>query len=184
MARNLTNDMNKETETITDLSVPLVQPLFEIPDNTLNCPICFEDIHAINVSITTCGHAFHCFCLLKAVENNIECPLCRHELLDIDEEDETTNDDDEETNDDEATEDMSIREEDSNVTLEQLAAKMTNLGYTMKDLLYMMVPVNTDNPRYTDELCDEIYETIDKIKDGRIPLSMRDNRSYLEAANR
>lgn len=174
-----------------DLSVAIASPKFEIPSNCLeDCPICMEKITGVNISVTTCGHAFHCFCLLTAVESNEECPLCRHPLVKIDYE--TDEDDDENENgdgdDDEddsetihSTSTSSNDDEHSLVTLEQLTTKMSNLGYTMKDLIYMLTPIRSDDPKYTEEYCDELFETVEKIKDGRIPLSQVDTRTYHQA---
>ena len=44
------------------------------------CPVCFEKIGTKNVSVTKCGHEFCTTCLLKAVNRNGECPMCRNML--------------------------------------------------------------------------------------------------------
>ena len=161
-----------------DLRVAIVSSRFEIPALCLeNCPICFEEIVGVNMSITTCGHAFHCFCLLAAVERNDECPLCRHTLVNTTDDDDD-DDDDSETLDDSSNESTSTDDEASNVTLEQLSNKLTNLGYTMIDLLYMLTPISSVNPRHNDAFCESTYDMIDNIKNGRVPLSQRDTRSY------
>jgi hypothetical protein len=167
-----------------DVSVAIAPPKFQIPSDSLeDCPICMEKIIGVNISVTTCGHAFHCFCLLTAVESNEECPLCRHPLVkieyDTDDEGEnnTDGDDGSETIGSNSTR-SSDDEEDSIVTLEALTNKISNLGYTMKDLIYMLTPIRSDDPKYTEDYCENLFDTIDKIKDGRIPLSQRDTRSY------
>lgn len=169
-----------------DLSVAIAPPKFQIPSDSLeDCPICMEKIIGVNISVTTCGHAFHCFCLLTAVESNEECPLCRHPLVKIeyetdDDEGENNNDgdDDSETIGSNSTRSSDEDEEDSIVTLEALTNKISNLGYTMKDLIYMLTPIRSDDPKYTEDYCENLFDTIDKIKDGRISLSQRDTRSY------
>ena len=44
------------------------------------CPICFDKIMDKNVSVTKCGHTFCTTCLLKSVNRNGECPICRTKL--------------------------------------------------------------------------------------------------------
>ena len=177
---SVSNKKNAEV----DLSIVLAQPRFEIPENCLeNCPICMEDILGVNISITTCGHAFHCFCLLTAVERNEECPLCRHPLIKIDYETDEDDEEDGDENDEETINSSSDaseeqEEEDSVVSLEQLTNKIINLGYTMKDLIYMLTPIQSDDPKHTEQYEDGFFEIIEKIKDGRIPLSQRDTRTY------
>jgi len=175
-----------------DLSIPLVPPIFEIPEGCIEpCPICFEQVDGINISVSTCGHVFHCYCLLRAVKKNSHCPLCRHLLIKNDNEEDDDDDyddmphlitdtDDDSTEESNSSFDSSSTETDneSQVTLEQLANKMTNLGYTMADLLYLITPINSQNPKHTDDFCDKIFDTIDNIKNQTIPLSQRDNRSY------
>lgn len=43
-----------------------------------NCPVCYEPIADINVSITKCNHRFHTSCLLLCKG---ECPMCRSVLV-------------------------------------------------------------------------------------------------------
>ena len=48
------------------------------------CSICLEEVtNNVNVSITQCGHKFHCSCMLSIHRNNIgiSCPLCRTLLV-------------------------------------------------------------------------------------------------------
>ena len=181
-----TNNIKAQSnESNIDLSQPLTQPKFEIPSKCIeNCPICFEDILAINMSITTCGHSFHCYCLLTAVEMNEGCPMCRHPLVKINYETDEEDEDNEEDEDDEEDEDgeesitSTDTEEQSVVSLDQLTNKIINLGYTMKDLIYILTPIKSNESRHTPQYEDDFFDIIDKIKDGRIPLSQRDTRTY------
>ena len=45
------------------------------------CVICFENISEKNSCTTECGHQFCCNCLLRSVQTNTNCPLCRHQLI-------------------------------------------------------------------------------------------------------
>jgi len=54
--------------------------------STDTCSICLEEVtNNVNVSITQCGHKFHCSCMLSIyIRNNntgISCPLCRTLLV-------------------------------------------------------------------------------------------------------
>ena len=49
-----------------------------------SCPICLKIIGK-DSSKTICGHLFCTGCLLKAVQRNSSCPLCRGELIKTDE---------------------------------------------------------------------------------------------------
>lgn len=44
------------------------------------CSICLENPGTKNVSITACGHKFCTSCLLKSLQKNNTCPMCRTEL--------------------------------------------------------------------------------------------------------
>lgn len=45
-----------------------------------DCPICFETLH--NPVITNCGHFFGRGCIMRAIEDQHRCPMCRAELRD------------------------------------------------------------------------------------------------------
>jgi hypothetical protein len=50
---------------------------------TTDCPICCEIIKGPqNIVITSCGHSFHCSCLVHHVaKGRINCPICRMNLV-------------------------------------------------------------------------------------------------------
>ena len=58
-------------------------PLFEIPScaDLGECVICFEDIKAVNMLITRCGHSFHESCCIADLAESNGCPLCRAQLI-------------------------------------------------------------------------------------------------------
>lgn len=41
------------------------------------CPICIEEIKTENTVITACHHAFCDYCILKHIQKNDNCPICR-----------------------------------------------------------------------------------------------------------
>jgi hypothetical protein len=98
---------------------------------------------------------------------------------DDDSEGEYERDDDQEDDEDQDQED---EEQDSQPSLEQLATKLQNMGYTMADVLgifYAAKPEDS-NKRYTHEFWEKIDADIDGILEGTIPLSARDTRSYAD----
>ena len=44
------------------------------------CPICYDEIGSDSAK-TQCGHLFHTACLLRASQENVNCPMCRTELV-------------------------------------------------------------------------------------------------------
>jgi len=59
------------------------QPIFALPEGiTLGeCPICYDEIKMINMTVTRCGHVFHASCAFECLEHRIDCPLCRTQLV-------------------------------------------------------------------------------------------------------
>jgi len=48
------------------------------------CPICFDSIDMKNIAVTECGHMFHSTCIFRNLELRIDCPMCRHPLVEVD----------------------------------------------------------------------------------------------------
>jgi Ring finger domain len=165
---------------------PEKDPLFEAPIPLGECPICYEDLKMIDITITKCGHTFHSSCMFRALEQNLDCPMCRCQLLaPQEEEEEEGSDDDSDGEDDEADEEGTENgEEEAKVSLEQLAGKLTNMGYTMADIIrYIMnVKSETNEAKYTEEYDDKLYADMTGIMDGTISLAHRDARSYAQVA--
>ena len=84
--------------------------------NEKECPVCYETVPSgVNNCTTDCGHAFCFTCIMKCLENNNTCPICRHILHEeqhYDDSDDDHTDDDDENDDDENDDD----ENDSNVS--------------------------------------------------------------------
>jgi hypothetical protein len=169
-----------------DVSKPLVEPLFALPCGFQfpECAICYEQIEMVNVTVTTCGHTFHSSCAFKALENNDCCPMCRHQLLaePVDDESEGEYEEsvDEEGSDDEG-EEGDDEEEEVKVNLEQLAGKLTNMGYTMTDILKFFVAdvkSQANEAKYDDQFISKMENDINGVIEGTISLAHRDARSY------
>lgn len=49
---------------------------------TIECPICYDEIVQTNNCVTTeCGHQFHCKCLMQnSATNGFSCPMCRTKM--------------------------------------------------------------------------------------------------------
>jgi len=52
----------------------------QVEEEADKCPICLEEIKAVNVSITACGHKFCTSCLLSSLKKDNRCPACRGEI--------------------------------------------------------------------------------------------------------
>jgi hypothetical protein len=171
-----------------DVSKPLVEPLFALPCGFTfpECAICYEPIEMVNVAVTTCGHVFHASCAFKALDRADCCPMCRHQLVDElpEEEDEDSDggEDEDEDEDEDQDQDEDGHEEVAKVSLEQLTGKLTNMGYTMADIIRSLVHVKseTNEAKYTEERDDKLHADIWGIMDGTITLAHRDARSYAQ----
>jgi len=185
------SDSSPQREKV-DVHKPIAEPLFELPcDCELpDCAICLDPIAMVNVTVTTCGHTFHSSCVFKSLKANDNCPLCRHELvepLEDDDEFEEIDDDDDDnetatTGDDNET--ATTEDDGVKVNAEQLANKLTHMGFTLADIIKVLVVdiKSANEEKYTEDYCDHLSMTLDQIMDGSIPLSQRDNRSYVEVA--
>jgi Zn finger protein HypA/HybF involved in hydrogenase expression len=57
------------------------------------CSICQEDVIGVHVRIRHCNHCFHQACIRQWFEVNPRCPVCRHDIRDLQPQ-ETHNDND------------------------------------------------------------------------------------------
>jgi hypothetical protein len=105
------------------------------------CPICYDQLSMINLTITRCGHAMHSSCMFMALEKADCCPMCRTQVMrsipDDDDDDESEGDEYDRDDDQEEDQDEEEDEEEQNKrpSLEQFASKLKNMGYTMADVL-------------------------------------------------
>jgi hypothetical protein len=155
------------------------------------CPICYEQLNMINITVTRCGHTMHSSCIFTALETTDNCPMCRTQLcreIEDDDDDESEfneNNENIQQQDDEDDEDEDDEEEEaSGPTVEQLATKLQNMGYKPADfLMFIFSGLKSDNKeRYSQEFMDKLDDDVEDIIDGTIPLSMRDTRSYADVA--
>jgi hypothetical protein len=151
------------------------------------CPICYDQLSMINLTITRCGHAMHSSCMFMALEKADCCPMCRTQVMrsiPADDDDESEGDEyDRDDDQDQDQDDQEDEEEQNNrPSLEQFATKLQNMGYTIADVLGIFYDAKPEdsNKRYTPEFWQKIDADIDGILDGTIPLSARDTRSYAD----
>jgi len=165
-----------------DCSELTADPIFPLPNGVvLECPICFDSIEMINMTVTRCGHTFHASCAFNAVERNICCPMCRTQLMNFEEDDsddEDITDDEDDEDDDDNSEEETI--EETILTVEEISAKLINMGYTIGDILRLYIGSKFDSANYNEEKVEKINDDLDNIMDGKIKLSHRDTRSYAQ----
>lgn len=165
---------------------PEREPLFESPIPLGECPICYEELKMIDFTVTKCGHTFHSSCMFQALANNLDCPMCRCQLLVVQEdEDEEDQEDDDEQDDEDQDEDGEEEEEDTRPTMEQLAIKLQNMGYTPVDFLTLFMDgilKRQDETRQGSEFLDILNAKIDDIVDGKITMAHVDQRTYAQVA--
>ena len=176
--------------------------LFTAPIDLGDCPICFDKLKMIDITVTKCGHTFHSSCIFKSLDRNVDCPMCRTELIhpesDDDEEEDDEEDDEyneeeeneednEEDNEDEDEEDNEEVDEEPKVTIEQLSVKLQNMGYTFADILTLHMRwyldgamKREDETRSSDKFLEELIKKIDGVTEGRITMSHRDQRTYAQ----
>ena len=160
-----------------------------IDDN--ECPICMENIDPVKNRMTTeCGHCFHSSCLIKhSVLTNVNCPMCRHDLADIPEDDEDTSDgatsvSSESSYDSESTTDSVPSSQKRNIT--QILAEMKRRGITERHLITTLISITYQDTwanRYftlneTDNKEEEVFDVLDNIT--TLPVDYRDTRRYAD----
>ena len=151
-----------------------------------DCSICMEVIHLTNIAVTECGHMFHSKCIFQNLNHRVECPMCRTTLVDAPEEDESVWETDSEDGDEEDEEGDEGEEEaeEPGITLEQIEKKLSGMGYSFMDALFMMVSSPSSSAknkeRYTEDFEEKFADVIDKILDGEIAVDYRDTRTYAQ----
>ena len=111
--------------------------------------------------------------------------MCRTQIMrDLPEDDDDESEGEYEDRDDDQEEDQEEDEEQDQKTptLEQFAAKLQNMGYTMADVLGIFYDAKPEdsNKRYNPEFWQKMDQDIGGILEGTIPLSSRDTRSYAD----
>ena len=154
-------------------SVPL------LPESTTDseasgkeCIICYESLSTKkNLCITECGHEFCFSCMMKHVQRNNGCPICRSTIIDDVEDSESENDDEyseisgsEEYSDEETVDGSEMGEDDNEYTIEQFEEAFTARGYRLKDALsLLMYKFSKTDEKYTKSYIKKLEKDIDNI---------------------
>ena len=185
------SDNESECESIESVesvkSIKSTKSKKEQPIQQTECSICFDEIGCVNCVVTECGHKFHTSCLFKSFTSTTDgCPLCRKELVENNEEDDESDDEASNEDDDESEVDFIISYDegnDANITCDQVADKLTKMGYTMADLINYFVGLDAmekDKQKYTGIFREKIKNTVIGILEGDIAVDYRDGRSYAQ----
>jgi len=67
-------------EPVKQVNVALVDCVEE-PCQTIDCPICMEDLKKTDLFVSRCGHQFHSTCMVVHLKLNDTCPMCRGVLF-------------------------------------------------------------------------------------------------------
>ena len=122
----------------------------------------------VNITVTTCGHAFHSACIFRALQNNETCPMCRNELVPPQEFSDYDSDESEDIDSDDEYE--SDEEVEPKVTVEEMTTKLTELGYTMADLIRLFIGPSIQSSenaaRYTPEFIETLDNHVASLIDG------------------
>ena len=86
----ITTIMEAKTTTQTIRDEAIASPKFQVSmkksarppmaKHTESCPICMDVIGTTNCAKTSCGHSFCLSCIVKCLESNHICPLCREDI--------------------------------------------------------------------------------------------------------
>lgn len=163
----------------------------EDKEPTKECIICYEPLStATNFCVTECGHEFCFGCMMKHLQRNIECPMCRTALMDESNDSES----EEEENDDEYSEVTGSESEsevdeiedgedlDNEYDIEELEAAFTAKGYGLKDALsLLMYKFSKIDEKYTktyirqlESDIDDMHEELQQECDERAKMSEED----------
>ena len=154
------------------------------------CAICLETLTKTKCCTTECGHTFHSRCIFKNFKNSFDCPLCRRELVENDEEDDTEEEFETATYDSGSYETSTINstteEADENnpakLRIQQIYDAIKKKGYNELDFISFLLIDNFPNEikKKKDVFlrCITMMQEIDKMCEREIAVDYRDIRSY------
>ena len=160
--------------------------------NNDDCAICLETLNQSKCCTTDCGHTFHSRCIFKNFRNSLDCPLCRRELI----EDEEDQDEDQEEESSIGTLDTgsyysntintAIEEADENnpekLRIRQIHEAIKKKGYTEIDFISFLLidnfPAEIKQKKDVFWRCINMMQEIDKICEREIAVDYRDERTY------
>ena len=135
-------------------------------ESLLECSICLVVIQGNKNKVSTdCGHCFHTKCLFTNVAHNgFGCPLCRANMVEIEEEAEEE-EEEEEAEEEEEEEEAEEQEEATTPPppIEYLVQKMEEQGFTLERLIKSYL-VEHDEYEAIEEECsqeaDNVWESL------------------------
>lgn len=154
-----------------------------------NCAICLETLTNTKCCTTDCGHIFHSRCIFKNFKNSFDCPLCRKELVE-EEEDDSEEEGDTYTYDSGSYESSTINstteEADENnpkkLHIQQIYEAIKKKGYNELDFISFLMIDNFPNEIKQKKdvflRCIAMMKEIDKICEREIAVDYRDARTY------
>ena len=158
------------------------------------CVICYESLNAAkNFCVTECGHEFCFSCMMKHVQRNNGCPMCRTTIIEDTEDSDSENDEeydtDESGSDDGSVDSIENGEDlENEYPIEQLEAAFLAKGYGLKDALsLLMYKFSKTDDKYTkayikqlEEDIDEMNEELQRECEEREDMGQEDTRSVQE----
>jgi hypothetical protein len=148
-----------------------------------DCPICFDPITNINCTTTECGHTFHSCCIFKNLTQNNGCPLCRKELVQVEESESDSEEyeSDEDTYDDYSDDDSEDDDsEDGGISVFQYTEALKRKGFTEYDFVKILLRQNVIDLSEKDKRGFELVNAISSIYSRKESVDYRDKRTYLD----
>ena len=151
---------------LAQLSSPAPLPITDVAEEALKeCIICYESLNATkNICITECGHEFCFSCMMKHVQRNNGCPMCRSAI--IEEVDTDQFSEGEYDEDDDATIEEEVEELSDEYPIENLVAAFEAKGYGLIDALsLLMYKFSRTDPKYTKEYINQLQDDIEDMNE-------------------
>ena len=151
---------------LAQLSSPAPLPITDVAEEALKeCIICYESLNTNkNICITECGHEFCFSCMMKHVQRNNGCPMCRSAIIEEAEMDEFSEGEYDE--DDDATIEEEVEELSDEYPIENLVAAFEAKGYGLIDALsLLMYKFSRTDPKYTKEYINQLQDDIEDMNE-------------------
>jgi len=135
------------------------------------CVICYEFLSTKkNLCVTECGHEFCFTCMMKHVQRNNGCPICRTTIIEYVEKSDSEDDEEyseisgSEYSDEEDSENG--EELENEYPIEQLETAFLAKGYGLKDALsLLMYKFSKTDEKYTKAYIRKLEEDIDEMNE-------------------
>lgn len=88
----LPNNNFSDPVAVVPTQAQITSSLENIVSTTANCAICQDAISSGGCRIRQCGHVYHRSCIVSWFALNVRCPVCRHDIREGGQEDQTHSD--------------------------------------------------------------------------------------------